>query len=57
MGSLLRFAGHLGFLPKINLLTIQQLEQSLKRAGFSIVEKIKFSKHSDAEFTLIAKKI
>ncbi len=57
MGSLLRFAGHLGFLPKINLLTTQQLEQSLKRAGFSIAGKIKFSKRSDAEFTLIAMKI
>jgi len=57
MGNLLRFAGHLGILPKINLLTTQQLEQSLKRAGFSITEKTKFSKHSDAEFTLIAKKI
>lgn len=57
MGSLLRFAGHLGILPKINLLTTQQLEQSLKRTGFSITEKTKFSRSSDAEFTLIAKKI
>jgi len=56
MGGLLRFAGHLGFLPKINLLTTQQLEQSLKRTGFSITEKARFSKRSDAEFTLIAKK-
>ena len=56
-GSLLRFAGHLGFLPKINLLTTQQLEQSLKRTGFSITEKTKISKRSGAEFTLIAKKI
>ncbi len=57
MGKLLRFAGHLGLLPKINLLTTQQLEQSLRRTGFSIIEKIKFSQHTDAEFTLIAKKI
>ncbi|MCP4077326.1 MAG: class I SAM-dependent methyltransferase [Gammaproteobacteria bacterium] len=57
MGSLLRFAGHLGLLPKINLLTNQQLEESLKKTGFSIIEKTKFSKRSDAEFTLIAKKI
>ena len=57
MGSLLRLAGHLGFLPKINLLTTQQLEQSLIRAGFSVTEKTKFSERSDAEFTLIAKKI
>ena len=57
MGSLLRFAGHLGILPKINLLTTQQLEQSLKRTGVSITEITKFSKRSEAEFTLIAKKI
>ena len=56
-GSLLRFAGQLGFLPKINLLTTQQLEQSLKITGFSITEKTRFNKRSDAEFTLIAKKI
>jgi len=29
----------------------------LKRTGFNVTEKIKFSKSSDAEFTLIAKKI
>jgi len=57
MGSLLRFAGHLGILPRITLLTTQQLEQSLKNTNFSITEKVKFSKRSDAEFTLIAKKI
>jgi hypothetical protein len=56
MGHLLRFAGHLGFLPKINLLTTQQLEQSLEKAGFSILEKTKFSNRPDAEFTLLAKK-
>ncbi|NNE64856.1 MAG: class I SAM-dependent methyltransferase [Gammaproteobacteria bacterium] len=56
-GSLLRFAGHLGVIPEINLLTTQQLEQSLISAGFSIIEKTRFSKRSDAEFTLIAKKI
>ena len=42
--SLLRFAAHLGFLPTINLLTTQRLEQSLQNAGFNIVEKTKFSK-------------
>lgn len=56
-GSLLRFFGYLGFLPKINLLTTQQLEESLKKAGFSVTEKNKYSKRSDAEFTLIAKKV
>ena len=55
-GSLLRFAGRLGLLPEINLLTTQQLEQSLERTGFRIIEKTKFSNRPDAEFTLIAKK-
>ena len=53
---MLQFAGRLGFLPAINLLTTQQLEQSLKNTGFQIIEKTKFSKGPDAEFTLIAKK-
>jgi 2-polyprenyl-3-methyl-5-hydroxy-6-metoxy-1,4-benzoquinol methylase len=57
MGSLLRFAGHLGLLPRINLLTTRQLEQTLKNTNFSITEKVRFSNQPDAEFTLIAKKI
>ena len=57
VGGLLQFAGLLGFLPSINLLTTQQLEQSLKSNGFQIIEKTKFSKKPDAEFTLIAKRI
>ncbi len=57
MGSLLRFAGHLGVLPMINLLTTQQLEESLKLTGFNIIEKTRFSNHPDAEFTFIAKKV
>jgi len=56
MGSLLRFAGSLGLMPRISLLTTQQLEQSLQNTNFAIIEKIKFSNRSDAEFTLIAKK-
>lgn len=56
MGKALRVAGHLGFLPLINLLTTRQLEQALVKAGFCIVDKTKFSNSSDAEFTLIAKK-
>ncbi len=56
-GKLLRFAGHLGLLPRMNLLTTQQLEQALQNSGFSIVEKIKFSHRPDSEFTLIAKKM
>jgi len=54
--SLLRFMGHFGLLPEINLLTTRQLEQALKKSGFRLVDKIKFSDKSDAEFTLFAKK-
>ena len=54
-GRLLRFAGHLGILPKINLLTTRQLEQGLEKSGFSLVDKTRFS-DSNKEFTLIAKK-
>ena len=56
-GKLLRFAGHLGFLPKINLLTTRQLEQALEKSGFQLIDKIKFSENSDAEYTLFAKKV
>ena len=55
IGILVRLAGKLGLLPLINLLTTQQIEQALKLAGFSVVEKTKFSKPND-EYTLIAKK-
>ena len=55
-GRLLRFAGRLGLLPAITVLTTRQLERSLANAGFGILEKTKFSKRPDAEFTLIAKK-
>ena len=55
-GMLLRFAGHLGLMPKINLLTTRQLEQALEKSGFQLVDKIKFSENSDAEYTLFAKK-
>jgi len=54
-GGLLRLAGHLGFLPTINLLTTRQLEQALERAGLSLVDKTKFSELNN-EYTLIAKK-
>ena len=56
MGKLVRLAGKLGFLPLINLLTTRQLEQALGQAGFSIVDKTKFSESND-EYTLIAKKL
>jgi len=55
-GTLLRFAGQLGLLPKMNLLTTRQLEQALEKAGFRLVDKTKFSESSETEFTLIAKK-
>lgn len=48
IGNLLRFAGHLGLMPKINLLTTRQLEQALEKAGFIIVDKTKFSDNSDS---------
>lgn len=56
VGGFLRFTGRLGLLPEINQLTTQQLEQSLQRTGFSIIEKTRFSQRADAEFTLIARK-
>ena len=54
-GKLLRFAGHLGFLPKINLLTTMQLEQAMEQAGFILDDKVQFSE-SNAEYTLFARK-
>ena len=54
--KLLQYAGHLGLLPEINLLTTRQLEQALEESGFQLVDKIKFSEHSDAEYTLFARK-
>ncbi len=56
MGSFVRFVGKLGFLPLINLLTTRRIEQALEQAGFSIVDKTKFSESND-EYTLIAKKL
>jgi ubiquinone/menaquinone biosynthesis C-methylase UbiE len=54
-GKLVRFAGHLGFLPKINLLTTGQLEQAMEQADFILVDKVQFSE-SNAEYTLFAGK-
>lgn len=54
-GGIIRFIGYLGFMPKINLLTNRQLEQALEHAGFSIVDKTRFSDLND-EYTFIAKK-
>ena len=54
-GNLVRFAGQLGFLPKINLLTTRQLEQVMEQAGFNLVDKVQFSE-SNAEYTLFARK-
>ena len=55
-GKFVRRAGKLGFLPLINLLTTRQLEQALELAGFSIVDKTKFSESND-EYTLIVRKL
>jgi len=54
-GKLLTFAGQLGFLPKMNLLTTRQLQQAMERAGFILVDKVQFSE-SNAEYTLFARK-
>lgn len=56
MSTMLRTMGYLGLLPKMSLLTTQQLEDSLKNSGFSIADKTKFSNRPDAEFTLVARK-
>jgi len=56
MSSLIRLLGRLGFMPLINMLTYRQLEQALDNAGFSIIEKTKFSE-LNVEYTLIAKKL
>jgi len=56
MGKIVRMAGKLGFLPLINLLTNRQIEQTLEQAGFSIVDKTRFSESSD-EYTFFAKKL
>jgi len=56
MGIFVRIAGKLGFLPLMNLLTTRKIEQALEQAGFSIVDKTRFSKSND-EYTLIAKKL
>jgi ubiquinone/menaquinone biosynthesis C-methylase UbiE len=54
-GKLLRLAGQLGLVPRINLLTTRQIEQAMERAGFSLVDKVLFSQ-SNAEYTLFARK-
>ncbi len=56
MASLLRLLGNLGLVPKLNILSTQQLEQALEKNGFTLIEKTKFSDSLDAEFTLIVKK-
>ena len=55
-GKLLRFMGHLGLLPTMSLFTTRQLEQTLEKTGFRIIDKIRFSDRSDAEYTLFARK-
>ena len=54
-GRLLGIAGKLGFLPRINLLTNERLEQALERAGFDMLDKVRFSETNE-EFTMFARK-
>ena len=56
MQKVLRFAGQLGFLPLINLLTTEQLEQALDKAGFTLLDKTRFSHQPDTGYTLIVRK-
>lgn len=56
LAGILRFVGRLGFLPFINPLTSGQLEQTLERSGFVIVDKTRFIDRVGTGFTLIAKK-
>lgn len=51
----LRFVGQLGFVPLINLLTTEQLEFTLDKCGFTLLEKHIFGQ-SKNEYTLFAKK-
>lgn len=53
--QLLTVAGYLGLIPEINLLTTGKIEQALKKAGFTLVNKIQFSQ-SIGEYTLFARK-
>lgn len=55
LSTVLRLACSLGLLPKINFLTLNKLEQALDKAGFHVIEKIRFS-DSISEYTLIAKR-
>ena len=52
----LRFAGLIGIMPLISLLTYKQLEQILINTGFTLVEKTQFSTKFN-EYTLIARKL
>jgi 2-polyprenyl-3-methyl-5-hydroxy-6-metoxy-1,4-benzoquinol methylase len=55
-GRLIRLGGHLGLIPKINLLTTDNIIHTLKQTGLSVVDKEKFSQRIDAEYTLFARK-
>lgn len=51
----LRSAGLIGVMPLINMLTYRKLEQSLANAGFTLMDKTRFSTKFN-EYTLIARK-
>ena len=52
---LVRFAGQLGLLPKINLLTTRRLEQAMEQADSVLIDTAQFSE-SNAEYKLFARK-
>ena len=54
-GGLIRLAGLLGVIPLINLLSTRRIEATLERAGFRVVEKIRFSE-LNGEYTFFARK-
>ncbi len=56
LGSALKTAGAVGFLPRMSIHSDRQLQAAIKNAGFEILDKTKYSKDPDAEFTYIAKK-
>ncbi|MDH5392462.1 MAG: class I SAM-dependent methyltransferase [Gammaproteobacteria bacterium] len=55
LAGLLRLLCWIGFLPFINMLNYRQLQQALDKAGFSLIEKTRFS-DAIPEYTLIARK-
>jgi len=55
LSKTIQFAGQLGLLPMMNLLTTRQLEQEINKLGLTILEK-KIYNPSNPEYTFITKK-